>query len=175
MDPVSPTPDDLRIEWEESQKAIARFDGHILDVRKFGFTIITGLLGANGLLFSVLKSSSVTALGAFSAVSVLILCNFVLDRQYEMFLRGAVANARRIESERGAKLTTTIHVTSARVEWMTWGQWFYLGFLLCDVLLFLGVAWQRLAEATAWGVALHVAVALLPVALLWLVHRKTVH
>ena len=78
-----------------------RFDKLIVDVRKYGFTLITGLLTASAFAFVKLDSLSVpdaARIGVSLVLMVLVLGLFTVDRYLEIFLRSAVTRARALET-----------------------------------------------------------------------------
>jgi len=42
--------DDLQKEWEECRSVVARLDNTLVDLRKYGFGLASGLLTANGVV-----------------------------------------------------------------------------------------------------------------------------
>lgn len=100
-------------DWEECRTTIGRFDGVLVDLRKFGFSIITGLLTVMFGYFGLEKAAaagSVNATGAgalFIAIMVLIAALFGVDANFQVLLRAAVRRARQIEQRFGYQLQVT--------------------------------------------------------------------
>lgn len=108
--PVAPavvSPDDLRFkEWSECRTTVGRFDTILEDLRKYGFSIITGLLAASSFLsfFGVVVTSGLPApyievrTAVFAAIISLIAALFFVDTYYEVLLSAAVERALDIET-----------------------------------------------------------------------------
>ncbi|SYZ71903.1 hypothetical protein TRIP_C20018 [Candidatus Zixiibacteriota bacterium] len=77
-------------EWKECQSSIARFDQTIVDLRKYGFSIITGFLTADAFLLAKIEDLTVwQEAGIYVVLAVLIYALFTVDRCFEIFLRGS--------------------------------------------------------------------------------------
>lgn len=99
-------------EWKECRASIDRFDGIIVDIRKYGFTLITGMLTADAFLFVKMSELSFTGKISISILTmVLVFALFVVDRYHEVFLRGAVQRAKEIEDTLRKKLISDISLT----------------------------------------------------------------
>lgn len=100
-------------EWKECRASIDRFDGIIVDIRKYGFTLITGMLTADAFLFVKMSELSFTGKISISILTmVLVFALFIVDRYHEVFLRGAVQRAIEIEDTLRKKLISNISLTS---------------------------------------------------------------
>ena len=92
---AKPAIDDLQ-EWQECRQTIARFDGILAEIRKYGFTLVTILLTANALVTSA--NPVVDRVAASIVVMALLLTLFLLDNYYWALLRATVGRADEIEA-----------------------------------------------------------------------------
>jgi hypothetical protein len=121
--PAAPVPagkttskDDLRmVEWAECRTTIGRMDTALEDLRKYGFTLVTGLLTAGGLVGSATSSTTASQLvpAASLVVMVLLLGLFAVDMYYQVLQRGAVARAIDLERQTIPPLALTQWVSNA--------------------------------------------------------------
>lgn len=114
-------------EWKQCQRSINEFDRMILDIRKYGFSFTTLLLGANGFLLG--QVTAVGAIGICSLLTVLIVALFHLDRMHEIYLRSAVLRAMQLEKREGLGLARCLSYFSEAGAIGTWGTGVYA--LLC--------------------------------------------
>jgi hypothetical protein len=91
-DPVANEPID---EWKECRATTARFDGYLVDTRKYGFTLVTVLLTANALVVD--KNTAVDRPAASIVILALLFALFMLDNYYWVVLRAAVERSRQLE------------------------------------------------------------------------------
>lgn len=88
----------LSTEWKETRLSIDRFDKISVDIRKFGFSLITSLITVSGIAFEITYSISVyPLLVASAAIMVLISGLFLIDRYNEVLLLAAVLRSRQLE------------------------------------------------------------------------------
>ncbi len=121
-------------EWKECRSSIARFDEIIINIRKYGFTIITGLLSADAFLFAKVEGLQPREKAAISIVMMaLIFSLFVVDRCYEVFLLGAVKRAKKIEEALGLGLSTDIQRLTEKARTDSWGITLYILFIIVSV------------------------------------------
>ena len=159
--------DDLRIkDWSECRTTIDRFDRLLEDLRKFGFSLVTGILTASALLAH--SAPSPTAIGAaFAASMVLIAALFFLDTYYQVLLSGAVERALDIEVLTNPQMRTTrtigTNYEDTKAVWLI--LFLYLAFLIAA--LFLGLVSTIPAGFGAAWPLLVAFVALLPAMLLY--------
>lgn len=117
-------------EWSECRATIARMDTILEDLRKFGFSLVTGLLTASAFLAGTARPEA--AVASFVAVMVLVTTLFSVDTYYSASMSGAVERALDVEARRQPPilLTRTIHTNCHRasVVWVTLGL--YLGLLV---------------------------------------------
>lgn len=175
-----PTPirsaDDLRFkDWAEARAAIARFDTVLVDLRKVGFSFVTGLLAASTFLgfLGVPTPASAGAgaapaatafpiearAGVFIAVIALVVLLFLVDLYFEVLLSGAVERALDIEvqTDPPVRVTKYLSVNIGRV----WGAQLvfgmYLGVLALVALFAALMLWFATPEERGkvmWWVAL---------------------
>jgi hypothetical protein len=86
-------------EWQECRQTIGRLDTIIADLRKFGFSLVTVLITANGFLGQQVPSSETKA-SVSIALIILITMLFSVDRYYTLLLNGAVERALDLEGPR---------------------------------------------------------------------------
>jgi len=115
-------------EWVQTQQVNSSLDTMILDIRKYGFSFITVLITAQGFLLGQVALNRISVLGIFIALLVLINVLFTVDRMHEVFLRGAVLNAMRIEKDLALGLSRSIAFWSEKGRTATWGVTSYAGF-----------------------------------------------
>jgi hypothetical protein len=125
-------------EWKESQQVIARFDQIIFDLRKYGFSLVTILLGASGFLYAQTAVTQGGIIGIYLALLSLIFALFSIDRYHEIFLRAAVEATEKIESKLGINLTRNISKRSKEAKSGTWGHWVYMLFCAANYCLVVG-------------------------------------
>jgi hypothetical protein len=136
-------------EWKECRSTIARMDTILKDLRKFGFTLITGLLTASVVLGGPGSSHAGDGVAAVIAVMVLVTALFSMDTYYAAGLSGAVERALDIEVRTMPyiRITRTINTNrdKARVGWVTFGLYVFL----LAAATGLGIATAAAATATA--------------------------
>ena len=126
-------------EWKKCHASIDHFNKTIVDLRKYGFTLITVLLSADGFLYAkFLKDGNPpygAAVGVCIALMLLIVGLFRVDRFHEIFLRAAVVRAEILEEDLKMKITSTISEFSKECKTATWGTWLYVLFCTANALL----------------------------------------
>ena len=134
-----PAPHNVRLEeWKECRQSIARFDQIIVDIRKYGFSLVTILLGAAGFLYTSPNITLGSILGVYFALSILIFALFRVDRYHEIFLRASVARAMEVEKTLQMTLSSTIDGQSKLLKTDTWGLSLYLLFWGANLVLVFG-------------------------------------
>jgi hypothetical protein len=123
-------------EWSECHATIGRMDSALEDLRKFGFTLITGLLTASAYLgFGTSRPDAGVA--AFIAVMVLVTALFSVDTYYSATLSGAVERALDLEASTRWEISLTKTICykchRAGVVWVTLGL--YVALLLVALML----------------------------------------
>lgn len=126
-------PDDLQKEWQECRTAIGRLDGTLVDLRKYGFGLASGLLTAGGVLGGIAniipkadskpatESGSTAFVVSPSVVAVivavtvlLVIVLFVVDRYYSVIQWGAINRAKGLECALSLGMTMQIS------KWAGW-------------------------------------------------------
>jgi hypothetical protein len=131
-------------EWQEARGILARFDNNLHDLRKYGFTFITGLLAVSGLL----SNSGSTALtdptkAVVLAVTLgLIVVLKLLDTQYGLYEEAAAIRARIIENRLNLDLTNDIAFLAEAGSWWEYVQALYYGFVALTALLGVAILWN---------------------------------
>jgi hypothetical protein len=102
-------------EWTECRSTIGRFDSILSDLRKFGFTLVTGLITAGALLGSSTPTLDERA-AAFAAIMFLVFALFLIDMYYDTLLVGAVERALDLEERRKERDFRINHYLSANTK-----------------------------------------------------------
>lgn len=137
------TGDDLRLrDWAECRAVVARLDGTLADLRKLGFSFITGLLTAGAFLGAsngLNAGSTAVALhaGVFIVVMMLIAAVFSLDCYYQALLSGAVERALDLEvkTEPRIRLSKYLSVNASESKVLYVSGALYLLLLMTAVVL----------------------------------------
>lgn len=124
-------------EWKECRKAIEQYGKFCGDLRKYGFTIITGLLSANAYLFiSVPEITPWEKCAISSIMCLLIIGLFMSDRYYLTLVRGSVHRAIIIERRKDfpMDLTTHLHIYAkkAKIDFHT--IFVYIFFIIISII-----------------------------------------
>ncbi len=92
-------------EWKECRTSIARFNTILIDLRKYGFTIISSVVAAFSIIFGTLKKDSAIQIDSAipmivvpSVILILLFSLFLADRYYEILLMGAIARCQHLEN-----------------------------------------------------------------------------
>jgi len=97
--------EEILTEWKQAQKILKQFDDYLHDIRKYGFSFVTGLLTVDALLGSMEPTLKLAALtGTMALVAVL----FVIDRNYRVFLAAANLRDTQLERRSSPELARTI-------------------------------------------------------------------
>jgi hypothetical protein len=132
-------------EWKEARAIIGRFDGNLHDLRKYGFSFVTALLVANGLL-SVGGTSAIPAgvkVGILIVTMGLIITLKLLDTHYRRFQNAASTRGRILENRLNLDLTNDISFFYALDRWWLYVQYVYCGFVGLTALLGLALLWNN--------------------------------
>jgi hypothetical protein len=98
-------------EWEKARDVLAFFDGKLHDLRMYGFSIVTALLTADGVLLSSATSGGSPAIHKFAVCAitlVLILALFLIDTNYVVFQKAAATRALVVEKKLNIELSEII-------------------------------------------------------------------
>ena len=99
-----PKNDFLLEEWKDARLSVRRFDEHLLNLRRYGFTLATILLGADAYISMSLDVSTLAKAGAAVAVMMLIFTLFLLDKHIQTLQEAALNRAAEIENQLGLGL-----------------------------------------------------------------------
>ena len=127
-------------EWKTCRETLRELDKILVDLRKYGFGLITILLSADGFLFTQTAISDVTVFGIFVALIVLIAGLFRFDRVHEVFIRAAVLRAMKLEKAMSPPMAMTWEIAcwSNKLRTGTWGHYLYV--LFCFAAYALAIA-----------------------------------
>lgn len=87
--------------WKEARKSVGRFDEYLLNLRRYGFTLATILIGADAYLSMTEGVSPLAKAGAAAAVMLLIFALFLLDQHVKALQRTALSLATNLERQLG--------------------------------------------------------------------------
>jgi hypothetical protein len=109
-------------EWETARDVLKGFDEKLHDLRKYGFSFITGLLTIEGMFVSSQDEKHLAPLTAFSVLlanMILILALRLIDRNYEVFQIATATRACLLERVLNIELTDVISLwfKNAHVRW----------------------------------------------------------
>jgi hypothetical protein len=97
--------DYVMTEWQATQADLLKFDDYLHDIRKYGFSFVTGLLTVD-VLFS--SGNSNFKLAVLIGTMALIVVLFVIDRNYRVFNAAANLRATVLERRSPVELSQTI-------------------------------------------------------------------
>ncbi|MGB8980488.1 MAG: phosphoribosyltransferase family protein [Anaerolineales bacterium] len=102
----------LHAEWLETRSAIARFDQIIIDLRKYGFSLITFLITASNIASTISPSLTPFSviIGPF-AIMILVCGLFLADRYHEVLLLACILRSRQLEDASDELLSTSLENT----------------------------------------------------------------
>ena len=110
-------PVDYTDEWKTAVETSQKFDEMLVDLRKYGFSILTGLITAGSFLgfsandVSEFSYTNVIHLGVINVSMLLVLILFWLDVYYQNLLYGSVLRTRFLESCRLKKFKLSIYIS----------------------------------------------------------------
>jgi len=102
---TSPPKEEVLEEWKTAQDILKQFDDYLHDIRKYGFSFVTGLLAADVLLGPVDPKFKLAALTGTMALIVVL---YVIDKNYRAFLEAANLRATQLERRSSPELAQTI-------------------------------------------------------------------
>jgi hypothetical protein len=141
---TSPSYDNALDEWKEARSVIARFDNNLHDLRKYGFTFVTALLAANGLLSqggTSVVPDGVKA-GILLATMGLIVTLKLLDTHYRHYQQAASIRGRILEDRLNLDITNDISLLYRLGNWWMYVQLLYYGFVTLTFVLGLAIFWS---------------------------------
>ena len=86
-------------EWKEARRSVGQFDEYLLNLRRYGFTLATILIGADAYLSITEGVSLLAKAGAAAAVMLLIFALFLLDQHVKALQRAALSLATNLERQ----------------------------------------------------------------------------
>jgi hypoxanthine phosphoribosyltransferase len=88
----------LESEWQETRSSIDRFDKICVDLRKYGFSLITFMITASSIAFEATGLTSVLPVLIVPFSIMTLICGlFLADRYYEVLLLACVLRSRQLE------------------------------------------------------------------------------
>jgi len=94
-------------EWREARRSVGRFDEALLNLRRYGFTLATILIGADAYLSMTEDVSPWAKAGAAAAIMLLIFALFLLDHHVKTLQNIALCRAAELEKQLGLVLEST--------------------------------------------------------------------
>jgi membrane protein implicated in regulation of membrane protease activity len=127
-------------EWKTARDVFDKFDDRISDLRKFGFTFLSGLIAADALTKLWTAPDDRIRLGVVGITLLLTVALMVLDKNYELFQCAAGIRAKILEVRLNLELTETIGFRSGMDKFRDYVLAVYLAFAgvagLVGILLF---------------------------------------
>jgi hypothetical protein len=148
-----------KVEWQECRASVGRFDSILSDLRRYGFTLITGVLSAQAVLTSTLKELPDPARAlVFSSLIFLVVGAFLLDRYYQVLLWAAIQRAMRLEekltiNDGDELITQFINDKAMRTKVDLYVNRLYCLFIGVALLLSLAIIQTLLAQLVVPGAA----------------------
>jgi len=94
-------------EWREGRRSIGRFDEYLLNLRRYGFTLATILIGADAFISITEDVLAWAQAGAAAAVMILIFALFLLDHHVKTLQGIALFRAAKLEEWLGLVAEST--------------------------------------------------------------------
>jgi membrane protein implicated in regulation of membrane protease activity len=127
-------------EWKAARDVFDKFDDRISDLRKFGFTFLSGLIAADALTKLFAAPDDRIRLGVVGITLLLTVALMVLDKNYQLFQIAAGIRAKILEVRLNLELTETIAFRSDMDKFRDYVLAVYLAFAgvagLVGILLF---------------------------------------
>jgi uncharacterized membrane protein YccF (DUF307 family) len=120
-------------EWKACLDQANTYEGNLNDLRKYGFTLITGIATAGSFL-GFDKSNAPIQVGIVIANMVLVGILYWLEQHYQNYLSGALVTGKVLEIRLRRSLISNVFE-------MNWGRstlagaWIYIGFLIALLIL----------------------------------------
>jgi hypothetical protein len=136
-------------EWQTARSLLAAYDNNLHDLRKFGFTFLTGLLAAESILLPSTTTPGGSSglpdylkLGVFFVTLLLIFALHLIDENYLVFEDAASTRALVLERELNLELTEIVGDRYQKGEVRKHVLWVYylfaFGVLLLGIFVFAG-------------------------------------
>lgn len=115
-------------EWKAARDIFDKFDDRINDIRKFGFTFLSGLITADALTKLFNATDDRVRLGVVGITLLLTVALLVLDKNYQLFQFAAGIRAKVLETRLNLELTETIGFRSDMDKFKNYVLAVYLAF-----------------------------------------------
>ena len=122
-------------EWDSAREVLDRFDERLHDLRKYGFSFITGLLSVDALFAAPSTIPLSWKLAALIATLCLIVSLNLVDRNYRVLQLAATIDAQFLERGNEMNLTQTISRIYDDAHVKFFFQTVYIMFTLATLLL----------------------------------------
>ena len=119
-------------EWQAARDVLDKFDERLHDLRKYGFSFITGLLSVDAIFAAISASWKLAAL--IATLALIVSLNLV-DRNYRVFQIAATIDAQLLERRNEMNLTQTISRIYDDAHIKFFFQTVYIMFTLATLLL----------------------------------------
>lgn len=85
-------------EWDKSTQAVDKFDNMLIDLRKYGFSFLTGLITASSLVGIAagsipLEAFATIEIAVITVTMILVITLYWLDIYYQNVLTGAIQHS----------------------------------------------------------------------------------
>lgn len=121
-------------EWKEARSTISRFDENLDGLRKYGFTVIAGLLAANAVQ-SYVNFNNPTKCGLIVITIAFIVGLYLLDIYYQRMVYAASIRAKNLETVLNIGLTKTICDRFQKENLSRFIRWIYIGFIVIAAII----------------------------------------
>lgn len=92
----APQSEDYDTEWKSCLELTTKFDGYLLDLRKYGFSLLTGLTAGSSFL-GFASPSQILQIGVIIVTMILVVVLYWVDVYYQNLLYGSVLRSRFLE------------------------------------------------------------------------------
>ena len=92
-------------EWKEARSSVGRFDEYLLNLRRYGFTLATILIGTDAYLSTSVDIPPWAKAGAAIVVMILIFALFLLDERVKLLQEAVLTRAVHLEKQLGTRLS----------------------------------------------------------------------
>jgi hypothetical protein len=92
----APQSEDYDAEWKSCLESTTKFDSHLVDLRKYGFSLLTGLTAGSSFL-GFASPSQILQIGVIIVTMILVVVLYWVDVYYQNLLYGSVLRSRFLE------------------------------------------------------------------------------
>ncbi|AKB24910.1 hypothetical protein MSMTP_1441 [Methanosarcina sp. MTP4] len=122
-------------EWKEARATISKCDECLDGLRRYGFTVITGLLAVDAIQ-SYIKLGNPAKIGLIVITIAFIIGLYILDIYYQRIIEAATIRARILETTvLNFELNETLSDRFEQEDLKKYIKWIYIGFILIAVLI----------------------------------------